>query len=95
MTRLSDRLETNGQTKKNQGFPGGSVVKNLPANARDSDLIPCLGRSYIPQSGLACVPQLLSLGSSTQESQLLSPCAATTEVLSPYSHALQQEKPPQ
>ena len=92
MTRLSDRLETNGQTKKNQGFPGGSVVKNLPANARDSDLIPCLGRSYIPQSGLA---RLLSLGSSTQESQLLSPCAATTEVLSPYSHALQQEKPPQ
>ena len=22
------------------GFPGGSVVKNLPANAEDSDLIP-------------------------------------------------------
>ena len=30
------------------GFPGGTVVKNLPANAadkRDSDLIPGLGRS--------------------------------------------------
>ena len=30
------------------GFPGGSVVKNLPAEAggtRDTDLIPGLGRS--------------------------------------------------
>ena len=85
MTELSDGLETNGQRKKNQGFPGDSVVKNLPANTRDSGSSPGLGRSYIPQSDLACVPQLLSLGSSTQESQLLSPYAATTKVLSPYS----------
>ena len=27
------------------GFPGGSVVKNPPANARDAGLIPGLGRS--------------------------------------------------
>ena len=27
------------------GFPGGSVVKNLPANAGDTALIPGLGRS--------------------------------------------------
>ena len=27
------------------GFPGGSVVKNLPANAGDMGLIPGLGRS--------------------------------------------------
>ena len=26
------------------GFPGGSVVKNLPANAGDAGLIPGLGR---------------------------------------------------
>ena len=26
------------------GFPGGSVVKNLPARARDEDLILALGR---------------------------------------------------
>ena len=26
-------------------FPGGSVVKNLPANARDTGSIPALGRS--------------------------------------------------
>ena len=29
----------------NKCFPGGSVVKNPPANAEDSDLIPGLGRS--------------------------------------------------
>ena len=29
----------------NQSFPGGSVVKNLPANAEDSGSIPGLGRS--------------------------------------------------
>ena len=27
------------------GFPGGSVVKNLPPNAGNEDLIPGLGRS--------------------------------------------------
>ena len=27
------------------GFPGGSVVQNLPANAGDADVIPGLGRS--------------------------------------------------
>ena len=31
------------------GFPGGSVAKNLPANAGDSGLIPGLGRS--PEEG--------------------------------------------
>ena len=32
------------------GFPGGSVVKNLPANAGDMGLIPGPGRSHMPQS---------------------------------------------
>jgi len=27
------------------GFPGGSVVKNLPVNVGDADLIPVSGRS--------------------------------------------------
>ena len=27
------------------GFPGGSVVKNQPANAGDMDSVPALGRS--------------------------------------------------
>ena len=30
-----------------RGFPGGSVVKNLPANAGDTDLIHDLGRSHM------------------------------------------------
>ena len=30
------------------GFPGGSGIKNLPANAGDTDSIPDLGRFYMP-----------------------------------------------
>ena len=32
------------------GFPGGTVVKNLPANAGDTGSIPGPGRSHMPQS---------------------------------------------
>ena len=41
------KLERGMQLKKPRslGFPGGSVVKNLPANAGDVGLIPGLGRS--------------------------------------------------
>ena len=31
------------------GFPSGPVVKNLPANAGDTGLIPGFGRSHMPQ----------------------------------------------
>ena len=31
-------------------FPGGTVVKNLPANAGDTGSIPGLGRSHMPWS---------------------------------------------
>ena len=30
-------------------FPGGPVVKNLPANAGDMGSVPGLGRSHMPQ----------------------------------------------
>ena len=33
-----------------RGFPGGSVVKNPPANARDMGAIPGLGRLHVPQN---------------------------------------------
>ena len=36
--------------KVNKGFPGDSVIKNLPANARDTGLTPDLGRSHMPWS---------------------------------------------
>ena len=32
------------------GFPGGIVVKNLPANAGDMGSSPGLGGSHLPQS---------------------------------------------
>jgi hypothetical protein len=33
-----------------QGFPGGSAVKNPPANAGDTGSVPNLGRSHVPLS---------------------------------------------
>ena len=33
-----------------QGFPGGAVVKNLPAHAGDTGSSPSPGRSHMPQS---------------------------------------------
>ena len=30
-------------------FPGGPVVKNLPANAANTGSIPALGRSHMPR----------------------------------------------
>ena len=32
---------------RQKDFPGGAVVKNLPANARDTGLMPGLGRSHM------------------------------------------------
>ena len=32
---------------KFKGFPGGSVVKNMPSNAGDTSSIPGLGRSHM------------------------------------------------
>ena len=33
-----------------EDFPGGAVVKNLPANAEDTGSSPGPGRSHMPQS---------------------------------------------
>ena len=48
-------------------FPGGAVVKNLPANAGDMSSIPGLGRSYMPRSNQARAPQLPSPRTTTTE----------------------------
>ena len=40
-------------------FPGGSVVKNLPANAGDINWIPRLGRVLMLRGNWACVLQQL------------------------------------
>ena len=90
-------------------FPGGPVVKNLPASAGDMGSIPGLGRPHMPRSNSAHAPQLLSLCSRVHEPQLLSPCATTTEAHAPQLLSLRdtttearaprarapQEKPPQ
>ena len=76
------------------GFPGGTVVKNLPASAGNMGSSPGLGRSHMPWSNYACAPQLLSLNSRAREPQLPSPRATTTETCAPRARAPQQEKPP-
>ena len=61
-----------GKFKKIEGFPGGAVVENLPANAGDTGSSPGLGSSHMPRSNWAREPQLLSL-------RVWSPCSATRE----------------
>ena len=60
---LFSKGEAKDDIKNNliQGFPGDTVVENLPANAGDTGLSPGLGRSHMPRSNWAREPQLLSL----------------------------------
>ena len=58
--------------KNVQGFPGGTVVGSLPANAGDTGSSPGLGGSHMPRSNWAREPQLLSL-------RVWSLCSATRE----------------
>ena len=67
------RYDLNAHKKQSPGgFPGGAVVENLPANARDTGLSPDLGRSHMPRNSWAREPQLLSL-------RVWSLCSATRE----------------
>ena len=63
-----------------RNFPGGLVVKNLPANAGDVGLIPGLGRTHMQWSNLAHAPQLLSV-----TTQSLSSTRAATTMRSPHT----------
>ena len=58
---VSWRVTELNQKKTLGGFPGGTVVENLPANAGDTGSSPGLGRSNMPQSNYAREPQSLSL----------------------------------
>ena len=47
-----------GQHQESQGFPDGSVVKSLPANAGDRGSIPDPGRSHMLGGNQAHMPLL-------------------------------------
>ena len=46
----SNEVETVIKNLPTGDFPGGTVVKNLPANAGDTCSSPGLGRSHMPRS---------------------------------------------
>ena len=56
-----------------QDFPGGTVGKNLSANAGDKVSIPGSGRFHMPRSSQARAPQLMSPHSRARVLQLLKP----------------------
>ena len=60
--------------KKEEGFPGGTVVESPPANAGDTGSSPGPGGSHVPRSSWAGEPQLLSL-------RVWSLCSATREAV--------------
>ena len=65
--------------KNTWGLPWRLSVKNPPANAGDTGLIPDPGKPHMLGGNQAHAPQLLSLCSRTQEPQLLSLCSRTQE----------------
>ena len=73
-------------------FPGGSVVRNLPANAVDVSAIPALGRSRTPRrswathSSWACELQLLR----PMPSRAWAPLREAPTVRGPYTTAREQ-----
>ena len=71
--RLLAVCEINDERLLCRGFPGGTVVKNPPANAGDKGSSPGPGSSHMPQSKEAHAPQLLSLHSRARELQLRTP----------------------
>ena len=77
----------------NSGFPGGTVVKNPPANAGDTGSSPGPGRSHMPWSNQAREPQLLSLCSRAHVPQLLDPTRLVPVLHNKRSHRNNKEQP--
>ena len=48
--RYCNKFNKDFKNGPHQGFLGGTVVENLPANAGDTGSSPGLGRSHMPQS---------------------------------------------
>ncbi|KAJ8783825.1 hypothetical protein J1605_008868 [Eschrichtius robustus] len=64
-----------------RGFPGCTVVGNLPANAGDTGSSPGPEGCHMPRNNWARVPQLLSLRSRACEPQLPSPTSLVAQWL--------------
>ena len=47
---MSEKKKKKYSEGQEEGFPGGAVVDNLPANAGDTGSSPGLGRSHMPRS---------------------------------------------
>ena len=62
---MREKTKEKDKEKWEGAFPGGSVVKNLPSNARDEGLIPG-GGTKIPQA-IVGKSQLLSTGATSRE----------------------------
>ena len=62
------------------------MLKNPPANAGDVGSSPGPGRSQMPRSNKARVPQLLSLRSRAREPQLLKPVSLEPVLHNKRSH---------
>ena len=45
MSKIPGKFIVSNSSLNDESFPGGSVVKNLPANAGDAGSVPELGRS--------------------------------------------------
>ena len=74
-------------------LPGSSVVKNLPTNSGDMDLIPSLGRFHMLWSSEeACRPQLLSLCSRARGAATTSPTCHSCRSLSAIELVLHNKK---
>ena len=82
------------------GFPGGTVIKNPPANTGDTGSSPGPGRSHMSRSNETHEPQLLSLCSRAHEPQLLKPVRLEPVLRNKRSHCNKkpahrnEEKPP-
>ena len=74
-----------------EGFPGGAVVENLPADAGDTGSSPGPGGSHMPRSSWARAPQLPSLRSGAREPQLLKPVCLQPVLCNKRGH--RDEKP--
>ena len=71
-----------------RGFPGGTVVKNPPANAEEIGSSPCPGRSHMLRSNQARAPQLLSLHTRARKPQLQKPACLEPVLCNKRSHLM-------